>query len=438
MRVLVIDIELMGLDFCIRAVADGHEVRWFRPSPRPLGKGFAGVRVIDDWRASMVWAKDGLIVTTGNAKFLVELDRFRDFGFNIFSPTVASAALEVDRGKGMAAMKAVGIEVPHYETFPTLEAAEAFARKADQPYVFKPMGSEDDKSLTYVSNSPADMVGWIQRQRARGMKLKAPCMLQERIDMICEIGVSGWCGPNGFLPDKWQLCWEEKKLMNDDKGPSTGEMGTTCQYVETDALAVDMLKPMESILMTLGHRGDFAIGCGVDSKGKVWPFEFTSRLGWPAFFIQMASHKGDCVQWMFDLCQGEDTLKVDYRTAIGVVLAQPPWPQFNGKPECVEGNPISGMEKVWDHVHPAMMQVGKGPHMDGDKVADRLVYQTAGEMVAVVTGLGKGVSAARKAAYASIDEISFSDAMYRTDIGARLESQLPQLHRWGFAQGVQF
>jgi phosphoribosylamine--glycine ligase len=226
--------------------------------------------------------------------------------------------------------------------------------------------------------------------------------------------------------------------MNGDKGPSTGELGSCTAYVAKYKLADDFLLPFAPILQALGHRGDFAIGCGMDAAGKVWPFEFTSRLGWPAFFIQVASHKGDVAQWMRDLLDGKDTLKVDYRPAIGVCLCQPPFPQWNGKPECVEGNPIAGMDEVWDQVHPAMMRIGKGPFMDGGKVKDGPVYQTAGELVAVVTGLGSTVSKARKSVYGAIDEISFSDMMLRTDIGSNLEEQLPLLHKAGLALEMDY
>ena len=439
MRVLIADCEQMGLDLAARCVADGHEVRWAYQSPRPLGKGFEGVKCVTDWRDSMAWVgKDGLVVTTGNAKWLVELDRYRDLGFHIFGPTAGSARLEIERKAGMDAMKSVGIDTPHYECFNTLKEAQAFARKADQAYVFKPMGSEDDKSLTYVASSPADMVGWLQRQMDRGMTLKAPCMLQEKIDMACEVGVSGWFGPEGFLPDKYQLCFEYKKLMNDDKGPSTGEMGTVCQYVESDRIVTECLLPMAPILQALGHRGDFAIGCGMDTKGNLWPFEFTARLGWPAFFIQVASHKGDVCQWMLDLLNGEDSLRVDYRPAIGVVMAQPPFPQWNGREDCVVGNPISGMEEVWNQVHPAMMMIGKGPYMDAGKVKDGPIHQTAGELVCVVTGLGATVSKARKSCYGAIDQVKFSDSLYRTDIGSKLEQEIPALHKAGVAEGLEY
>ena len=429
----------MGLDLCVRAVDAGHDVRWFKSGrPNRIGEGFKGIKIVDDWKASIEWVgKDGLILVTGNCLYLSELDRLRDFGFKVFGPTKKSAALEIDRAFGLETMKKVGIDVPEYQTFDTLKAAQAHARKADQAYVFKTLGDEDDKSLSYVASDPADLVGWIQRKIDSGLTLKGPCMLQEKIDMLSEIGVSGWFGPEGFLEDKWQVCFEHKKLMNGEIGPNTGEMGTVCQYVAKDKIADDMLKPLTNTLLGLGHRGDFAIGCGVDKKGKAWPFEFTVRCGWPAFFIQTASHKSDPVEWMVDLCEGRDSLKVSYDCAIGVVLAQPPWPYEPGKPERVEGNPISGTSEVWDQVHPAHMMIGKGPVMKGKEVVTESTCQTAGTLVMCVTGLGKTVQKAKDKAYSAVDEIGFSDMLYRTDIGEKTMKELPALHAKNFALGIE-
>ena len=437
MRILCVDQEIQGLDFCLRAIADGHDVRLWRPTKNPVGKGFAGLKIVDDWRASMVWAREGLVLMTGNAKYCMELDRFRPMGWNIFGPTEQSAALETDREAGMKAMEAVGLELPHYECFGSLAEARAFAKSADQAYVFKPLGSEDNKALTYVASDPADMVGWIDRQIARGMKV-SKCMLQEKIDMAAELGVSGWVGPEGFLPNKWQICFEGKKLMPGDYGPNTGEMHTTTQYVTEDRMAEEMLLPLEPILRTLGHRGDFSIGCGVDSKGRAWPFEFTARCGWPAFYIQTASHKGDVAEWMLDLCKGEDSLRVDKRVAIGALLCQPPFPQWNGKPEDVNGNPISGLDDVWDDFHPSMIQMAKGPMMEGGEVSEGLCHQTAGEQIGVVTGLGKTVSEAREAVTKTVKAISFSDMMVRNDYGLKQEKELPILNKFGYATSMEF
>ncbi len=441
-NVLVIDVENQALDFVLRCVDAGHSVRWWQEAnhqhqPKD-GNGFRGFEKVADWRTSMKWARDGLIFITGNCKFMRELDRFRDIGFKIFGPTYKSAQLEIERGVGMETLKQAGIDVPHYETFDSLESACKFARKSDKPYVFKPLGSADDKSLTFVSNDPAEMVGWIERQIRRGLNIKGQCMLQEKIDMCCEIGVAGWFGPQGFLTGKYQLSWEHKKLMNDEVGPQTGETVSLCKYVESDRLITEMLLPMEKYLLKAGHTGDLCVGLGIDKKGKAWPFEFTARAGWPAFFVQVASHKGDPVKWMIDLLNGEDTLKVKDDVAIGVVMAQPKCPYNVSKPADVEGNPISGLdEDLDDAYHPIGVMMGKGPKMDDGNVTDGYVPQTTGEYVLCVTGLGKTISDAKEKVYKSVGKIHFADAIYRTDGGDKVTKVLPKLHEFGIAMDLR-
>lgn len=434
MRVLIIDVECMGLDFALRCADAGHEVYWYRYTKKPIrdGEGFNSIKIVDDWKPYMGKCKDGLIINTGNYKFLRELDRYRDLGFKIFAPTEASAKLEIERSAGMEAMKKAGIGVPEYKTFDSLGAALAFAKKSDESFVFKPLGDEEDKSLTYVSSDPADLVRWLERQIKRGAKMKGACMLQKRIDMMCEFGVSGWVGPDGFLPGKYQICIEHKKLMSGENGPNTGEMGTVCQYVSKDPLADELLK-LEPLAKKLGHRGDFSIGAGIDKKGNAWGFEFTARFGYPAWFIQMASHKGDPAQWMRDLLDGKDTLRVSRDVAIGVVVGQPRFPYNDSTPEMVVGNPITGIEDVYHDVHMCSVMLAKGPTMKGDKIVDDYIHQTTGELVLVATGLGETVGKARKSVYGTVDKIKLPNMIFRDDIGEKVEESLPELHEHGYA-----
>lgn len=429
------------LDLALRAAAANHEVRWFKymaPGKENRdGEGFKSIKIVPDWKTHMPWAREGLIITSGNWRYIHELDRYRDFGYKIFGPTVKSAALEIDRSAGMEAMRAAGIEIPPYTTFNSLEEAQSFARKSDACWVFKTLGDEEDKSLSFVSCDPAELVGWLQQKIDRGMKLKGPCMLQEKIDMLAEVGVSGWFGADGFLPGKWQVCWEHKKLMNGEIGPQTGEMGTVTQYVETDKMADEILMPMEPILRVLGHRGDFAVGAGIDTKGRVWPFEWTARCGWPAFLIQQASHKGDPVEWMRDMLDGKDSLRISRDVAVGVVMGQPMFPYGKSTPEMVEGNPITIPDEILDQVHFCSVMLGKGPQMTGGKVTDGPQFQTTGEYVLVATGLGKTVEKARKKVYGAVKEIKFPNSVYRTDIGEKVIEKLPAVRGFGYAVDME-
>lgn len=443
MRVLIVDSDHVGLDFALRAAAYGHEVKLFRYSKKPTryATGFKQITLVNDWRDHMQWARDGLIFMTANNRYLTEMDRYREFGFrNIFGPTAASARLEIERSAGQEAMAAIGGNIPPYQMFDSLQDAETFARKADRAYVFKPLGSDDDKSLTYVSKDQADLVGWLQRQMKLGKKLKGKAMLQEKIDRMAEIGVSGWMGPEGFLPDKYQVCFEFKPLHAGDIGMNTGEQGSVCAYTDQDKLAEEMLLPMEPILRTLGHVGDFAVGAMIGTDGQAHFLEFTARCGYPAWWIQTASHKGDPVAWMKDLTEGKDSLKVTNDVAIGVVCSQPCYPFDMASPEQVEGIPMRGADLpgTLAYIHLVEAMLGTGPVMEGDKVVDQEVVQTAGEYPLVVTGLGKTVSKARKRVYDAIDTVHFPDMGFRNDIGTRLEKELPKLHKAGFALDVDF
>lgn len=434
LNVLIIDSECLGLDFALRCANSGHKVRWYRFCKKPTksGDGFKEFEIVSDFKDHMAWAKDGLIFLTGNSKFLPEMDRYRDLGYKIFGPTVKSALLETNRGIGMQAMIAAGIEVPPYEVFDNMGAAEKFAAKSEKTYVFKVLdGSVEDKALTYVSRDPADMVGWLRRnmKAAKGVK---KCMLQEKIDADFEIGINGWFGPNGFLPEKFQLSFEHKKLLPGDIGPNTGEMISISQYVEHDKLVDEFLMPLVGTLKAAGHRGDFCIGAMIDKAGKAWPLEATARCGYPALFGQLASHKGDPAQWMRDLLDGKDTLKVSDKVCAAVVIGQPRFPYDCSTPEMVVGNPIGGIsDENMDDLHFCGVMKAQGPIMEGGKVVEAETFQTTDEYVLITTALGSTIKQARDKVYRTIDGIKIPDMIFRNDAGEKVEAALPAMHKAG-------
>ena len=106
-NILVIDQDRVGLDFCLRAAAHGHKVKWFRWSRNPIkdGEGFPNIEIISDWRREMAWAKSGLILTTINNKYMKDMDDWRQFGAPVLSASFRSSRLEVERGEGMRAFE---------------------------------------------------------------------------------------------------------------------------------------------------------------------------------------------------------------------------------------------------------------------------------------------------------------------------------------------
>lgn len=177
MNVLLLEMEDAGcgLPFALACIKAGHRVKYFlRPeNNQAIGEGFKGLERITNWvAAASKWAD--LVLLTGNDQFLPKLDAIRKRGVAVFAPTARSARLEIEREAGMKAFKRAGIEVPPYETFSSLGDAEAHVRKKPGRYVFKTLGSEEDKSLSYVGKSPADMIARLQRWKRLGSTPRAP------------------------------------------------------------------------------------------------------------------------------------------------------------------------------------------------------------------------------------------------------------------------
>ena len=439
MRVLLIDHDAVALAFALRCVKAGHAVRWFiqpkKSNNQQVGDGFKGVQKVDNWVASVKWAD--LIWCSSNDGYIPKLDALRKSGVKVFAPSEKSAALEIKRAEGMKFLEKAGIEVPAYEQFSSLADAEAHVRKTEKRYVFKTLGDNEDKSLSYVSKTPADMIARLQRWQKLKMNPKGPVMLQEFIEGI-EFAVSRWMGSEGFL-NSINENFEHKKLLSDNCGPNCGESGTVMKYVAKSMLAEWVLNPLEDAVFKLGHFGDIDINCIIDENGKVWPLEFTTRTGWPAFNIMLAQHKGDPVQWMLDACNGKDTLQVSPQVGCGVIAAIPDYPYSNITKEERSDIPIYGVtNKNRGYLAPQSIKLAKQPVMEGEKVTEKDIWTSADSYLFVVTGLGKTVKKACERAYATLDEIHVPDMMYRDDIGERLEGQLKTLHDLGFATEFEY
>ncbi len=189
-----------------------------------------------------------------------------------------------------------------------------------------------------------------------------------------------------------------------------------------------MLAPLEDRLVSMGYVGNVDVNCIVDEDGTPWPLEFTMRLGWPAFNIEPALH-GDIVEFLAGLAEGKppNTRRMN-EVAIGVVVSLPPYPHSHAKTEEVVGVPIWGMvPSIEDRVHFCAAQRDKGE------------LATAGDYVAVCTGTGDTVQAARAAVYRTVERLQFPiKPQYRVDIGQRLSRDLDRLQEHGFARGLDY
>jgi phosphoribosylamine---glycine ligase len=440
MNVFLIDPTASFLDFALRAEAQGHDVRVFmgpdkRGDRTPVGDGL--LHKIDDIQKGARWAD--LILASDNAKYVRDLQGLHDRGFPVFAPNAECTTWELDRSKGQKVLMDAGIECLPCIEFTNYEVAKAhqLANK-DKRYVSKP-SADVDKALSYVSKSFKDMCFMLDYWKKHNNK-KVPFIFQEFCPGI-EMAVGGWMGRDGFLGHVLEN-FEFKKLMPGEKGPNTGEMGTVMKYCtwSESKLAQEMLAPLESRLIRCGYTGfiDVAVMIGTDGerKGKVNPLEFTTRHGWPLFQIQQALHPDIC-NWMHDALHGKDTFTPYTDVACGIVCAMPDFPYSHFTRKEVTGFPVWGINTSNRfNFHPCEMMLGES-YGDSGRMEPMLV--TAGDYVAVVTGTGSTVGKAKDKAYANLNEFEIPNSpIFRNDIGNRLEKQLPELQKYGYATAWEF
>jgi phosphoribosylamine-glycine ligase len=434
-KLLIVDTDNVGLSLAWRSAQAGHEVRWYVKPKKcnhpDTGRGFKGVTKVENFVPSMMWAD--LVICTSNDDYLDRLDFFKKKGANVFAPTTASANLEISRKDGMELMEKCGIETAPYKTFKRMEDAEAHVKKTEERFVFKTLGDNEDKALTYVSKNAADMLEWMKRIRESGAVPKGDVMLQTFIDGI-EFGVSRFMGQDGFV-GQWNESFEHKKHMSGNHGCNTGEMGTIAAFTKDSKIGKDTLAKCEAELVKLGHLGDVAIGFMIEkATGKPYPTEWTCRFGWPIENMMIAATKGDPIQWMIDAKNGKDTTSFSEDIGCCLVLTHGDFPHGNKDRQDVTGVPIYGVTKGnKKYLHPQGVKIDIMHDMEGDKIVERPLWNSAGDYLAVVTGFGNCVKQAAERTYKTAKQLHVSNMQLRDDVGEGMEEQLPELHKFGYA-----
>lgn len=383
----------------------------------------------------MDWAD--IIIPIGNSTYAPQLVEYFGKGYPIFGTNTKSAELELDRAVGQEVLKDHGIETIPYSVVDSPEEAIDLVSKTGVGYAMKPWGGDADKSMTCVAKDANEAIYTLTKWKESG-KFKGQLMLQELVEGV-EMSISGWFGRGGWSA-VMEEAFEHKKFMNDDLGENTGEMGTVIRHVPRSKLFDIVLEPLTDYFHMCDFVGDASVNCIIDKSGTPWPLEFTMRLGWPDFCIRQEVIKGDPIEWMSDLLEGRDTFKVSTDIAVGVVMTHGDFPKGKDPPGTHCGAPIFGVTTDnYGHLHFQQMERGKAPLLTGGKVKQTSMYLTGGTYVMVVTGSGKSVQKAAAAAYETVGEIWWpGNVMYRTDIGKRLEKDLPLVQKHGYAEGMRY
>ena len=352
---------------------------------------------------------DFAVVAPDDPLVLGAVDRLHEIGIPCFGPDAAAARIEGSKSFAKELMHKYGIPTAAYQTFCDMASALAYLEKCSFPQVIKADGLALGKGVFIVEDLAAakDAV-----QRIMGDKIfgsSGDKLIIEEYLTGPEVSVLAFTDGHCIKPMVSSM--DHKRAQDNDKGLNTGGMGTVAPNpYYTPEIAQRCMKeiflPTVNAMALEGHpfRGCLYFGLMLTDNGpKV--IEYNCRFGDPEAQVVLPLLESDLLTVMMGVEQerlAETEVRFRDGAACCVIMASQGYPAAYDT-----GFPIRDNSPEDIIVYHA-----------GSRLADGQVV-TAGGRVLGVTAVADDLSAAIAKAYKGVAEISFDNAYYRHDIGAR-------------------
>jgi phosphoribosylamine--glycine ligase len=357
------------------------------------------------------------------------VDVLTDAGVPTFGPTRAAARIEWSKAFCRDVAAAAGVRMARGRDFTALDPALDFARElveapGSRGVVIKADGLMAGKGVTVCDDLVAAQGALLSLfgTLPAGEPAQPVVVIEERLNGA-EASLIALCDDHGALA--LPPARDHKRLLDDDRGPNTGGMGAYSPVPDLPeslcATLVDVIHvPILAELARRGapFRGALYAGLMLTPEGPVL-IECNARFGDPeaqALMPRLAVPLGPLLYGAAqgDLAAAAATLGLHGRmlpttgdAAVAVVLAAANYPETPRK-----GDPIAGLDEA-ARGGATIFHAGTTRDADG-------TYRTNGGRVLAVVGLGTTIPAARAAAEAAADRVTWSGMQRRHDIAAKL------------------
>jgi len=333
-----------------------------------------------------------------------------------FGPVAAAARLEGSKAFAKEIMQAAGVATAAHRVVSTVD--EGIGAIGGYPAVIKADGLAAGKGVVIAADE-RDARAALEAMLVARRFGDGPVVVEEFLAGE-ELSLLALCDGERAVP--LAPARDYKRIGDGDTGPNTGGMGSYSPVAGTDQLVRDVVASVhQPVVEELARRGTpfhgvlyaglmlteptSSAGTGGDGGPKV--LEFNVRFGDPETQVVLPRLRSDLLALLLAATEpgglaGADP-EWDPRAAVCVVLASRGYPASSSS-----GDVIGGLEDV-----PAGVEVFHAGTAERD---DDIV--TAGGRVLGVTALGDDRDAARSAAYAAADMISFAGAQLRRDVAA--------------------
>jgi phosphoribosylamine--glycine ligase len=352
----------------------------------------------------------GLVVVGPEAPLVAGLvDALQARGIAAFGPSAAVARLEGSKAFAKEVMQAAGVPTARYATVTSVdEGMAAIARVGGgYPVVLKEDGLAAGKGVVIAGDEAtarATLHDFLVERRFGGDRV----LVEEHL-VGEELSLLALCDGEHAIP--MAPAQDYKRIFDGDEGPNTGGMGAYSPVagVDVDELGRIVHQPVVDLLKERGTPFHGVLYAGI-MRTAAGPkvLEYNVRFGDPETQAVLPRLRTDLADVLLRAARpgglGGVGLEFAPDWAVTLVLASAGYPESSST-----GDVIAGLDAV-----PAGVEVTHaGTTADGDAVV------TAGGRVLNVTALGADPAAARDAAYAAADLITFDGRQLRTDIALR-------------------
>jgi phosphoribosylamine--glycine ligase len=350
-----------------------------------------------------------LVVVGPEAPLVAGLvDALTEAGIPAFGPTAAAARVEGSKVFAKELMAAAGVPTGAFAIAASVEdGLEAIA--GSYPAVLKYDGLAAGKGVV-IAQDPDHARAALEDFLVHRRFGDGQVFVEEHLEGE-ELSLLALCDGERAVP--LAPAQDFKRIYDGDEGPNTGGMGSYSPVPgagDPVALSQVVHQPLVDELRRRGtpFHGVLYAGLMLTADGPR-VIEYNARFGDPETQAVLPRLRGD----LLDLLQRAATpgglegatLEFGEDAAVTVVLASAGYPASSSS-----GDVISGLDAVGEGVE--VTHAGTARDAEGAIV-------TAGGRVLNVTGLGPDIGAARDAAYAAADLITFEGRQLRRDIALR-------------------
>ncbi len=352
---------------------------------------------------------DYAVVAPDDPLVLGCVDALEAKGIPCFGPRANAAIIEGSKVFSKNLMKKYGIPTAAYEVFDDMEKALEYLETAPIPTVIKADGLALGKGVIIALTREEAKSAVVSMMQDKMFGTSGDNIVIEEFLTGPEVSVLSFTDGKTVVPMISSM--DHKRAGDNDTGLNTGGMGTVAPnpYYTKEVAAECMEKIFVPTIEAMNKEGRSFKGClyfGLmltPNGPKV--IEYNCRFGDPETQVVLPLLESDLLTIMKAVTEGtltEELVKFSEKSACCVIMAS-------------EGYPVK-YEKGFEMTIPE--EISANVYVAGAELKDGKLLTNGGRVLGV-TAVEDDLKKAVASSYALVKKISFGNAFYRNDIGAK-------------------